>query len=65
MRNYKRAVELANKFQGIAINFENYIEAANKADIVITSTGAPHYMIRTKDVVRLMQQREGRPLIFY
>ena len=63
-RNYKRAVELANKFQGIAINFENYIEAANKADIVITSTGAPHYMIRTKDVVRLMQQREGRPLIF-
>ena len=24
-RNYKRAVELANKFQGIAINFENYI----------------------------------------
>ena len=46
-RNYKRAVELANKF-----------------DIVITSTGAPHYMIRTKDVVRLMQQREGRPLIF-
>ena len=63
-RNYKRAVELANKFQGIAINFENYIEAANEADIVITSTGAPHYMIRTKDVVRLMQQREGRPLIF-
>ena len=55
---------MANKFQGIAINFENYIEAANKADIVITSTGAPHYMIRTKDVVRLMQQREGRPLIF-
>lgn len=63
-RNYNRAVELAQKFQGIAVHFEHYIEAANKADIVITSTGAPHYMIRTMDVARLMQQREGRPLIF-
>ncbi|MGL5206165.1 MAG: glutamyl-tRNA reductase [Acidaminococcaceae bacterium] len=63
-RNYSRAVELAKKFNGIAVHFEHYIEAAHKADIVITSTGAPHYMIHTMDVARLMQQREGRPLIF-
>lgn len=63
-RNFKRATLLAEKFKGIAIPFENFIESAAKADIVITSTGAPHYIVRAWDVAHLMPQRQGRPIVF-
>jgi len=62
-RRYERAVELAQKFQGIAVPFESFMQSAVDADIIITSTGAPHYIIRTWDVAHLMPKREGRPII--
>jgi len=62
-RRYERAVELAQKFHGIAVPFESFMKSAVDADIIITSTGAPHYIIRTWDVAHLMPKREGRPII--
>ncbi len=62
-RRYERAVELAEKFQGVAVPFESFMKSAVKADIIITSTGAPHYVIRTWDVAHLMPKRQGRPII--
>jgi len=62
-RRYERAVELAQKFHGIAVPFESFMNSAVDADIIITSTGAPHYIIRTWDVAHLMPKREGRPII--
>jgi len=62
-RRYERAVELALKFRGIAVPFESFMKSAVEADIIITSTGAPHYIIRTWDVAHLMPKREGRPII--
>lgn len=63
-RNYARAQELAEKFRGVAVPFENFMKCAVKADIVITSTGAPHYIISSWDVAHLMPRRGGRPIIF-
>lgn len=63
-RNYQRAVDLANKFRGIAVPFEEFMKCAVDADIIITSTGAPHYIIRAWDVAHLMPKRQGRPLVF-
>ncbi|HWR39032.1 MAG TPA: glutamyl-tRNA reductase [Patescibacteria group bacterium] len=63
-RNFERAVALADKFRGVAVPFEGFMESAVEADIVITSTGAPHYIIRTWDVAHLMPARQGRPIIF-
>jgi glutamyl-tRNA reductase len=63
-RKYDRAVSLAEKFQGIAVPFEDFMKVAAKADIVITSTGAPHYIIRAWDVAHLMPKRNGQPIIF-
>lgn len=63
-RRYERAVELAEKFRGIAVPFENFMKCAAEADIVITSTGAPHYIIRTWDVAHLVPKRHGKPIIF-
>lgn len=62
-RRYERAAELAQKFRGIAVPFESFMKSAAKADIIITSTGAPHYIIRTWDVAHLMANRQGRPII--
>ncbi len=62
-RRYERAVELANQFRGVAVPFESFMKSAVEADIIITSTGAPHYIIRTWDVAHLMPKRQGRPII--
>ncbi|MEG6586549.1 glutamyl-tRNA reductase [Dendrosporobacter sp. 1207_IL3150] len=63
-RKFDRAANLADKFQGIAVPFEDFMKCAAKADIVITSTGAPHYLIRAWDVAHLMPKRNGQPIIF-
>ncbi|MDR3589597.1 MAG: glutamyl-tRNA reductase [Negativicutes bacterium] len=63
-RNFSRATELADKFRGVAVPFEDFLKCAVGADIVITSTGAPHYIIRAWDVAHLMPKRNGRPIIF-
>jgi glutamyl-tRNA reductase len=63
-RNFERAAALADKFRGVAVPFENFLKCAVEADIVITSTGAPHYIIQAWDVAHLMPKRRGRPIFF-
>jgi glutamyl-tRNA reductase len=63
-RNFARAEALADRFRGVAVPFEDFMKSAVDADIVITSTGAPHYIIRAWDVAHLMPKRGGRPIIF-
>jgi glutamyl-tRNA reductase len=63
-RRYERASALAEKFHGVAVPFNDFMNCAVDADIVITSTGAPHYIIRTWDVAHLMPKRKGRPIVF-
>lgn len=63
-RNYERAVQLADKFHGTAVPFENFMDCAVNADIIITSTGAPHYIVRAWDIAHLMPRRQGRPVLF-
>ena len=45
-RTYERAIGLAQKFDGQAIKFEDLYASATEADIVITSTGAPHAIFK-------------------
>ena len=63
-RKYMRAAELAETFGGVAVPFEEFMKSAVNADVVITSTGAPHYLVERWDVERLMVKRANRPLIF-
>jgi glutamyl-tRNA reductase len=63
-RNYDRAATLAEKFRGVAVPFEDFMKCAINADIVITSTGAPHYIVRAWDVAHLMPKRQNKPIIF-
>lgn len=61
-RHYNRAVELARQFDGMAVPFENTIQCALDADIIITSTGAPHYIIKKWEMKKLMRYRKGRQI---
>lgn len=64
-RSLERAKELAKKFNGRAISFDSYYEEITTADLVITSTGAPHYIITEKMVNKVMKTRKNpNPLVF-
>ncbi len=63
-RTYDRAVQLANKFNGQAIVFEQLYDTCDKADIVITSTGAPHAIFRREHGELFLSRRRNRPMFF-
>ncbi len=63
-RHRDKAEELAQRFGGETVNFDRALLEASEADIVITSTGAPHYVVHSWDVVELVRRRQGRPVVF-
>src|ERR1035438_2888718 len=61
-RTHTHAVALANELRGLAVQFSEIWQAMRGADIVISSTGCPHYIITRDDMERLMPERNGRPI---
>lgn len=61
-RTYERAVELAEKFNGIACSSEQMLERLAEVDIVISSTGAPGYVLTYDELQPILQKRKSRPL---
>ena len=61
-RTLEHAEKLAEKFQGRAVPLENLSEQLAIVDIVLSSTAAPHYIIRSRDMEKVVSQRKGRPL---
>ncbi|MBI4388298.1 MAG: glutamyl-tRNA reductase [Candidatus Omnitrophica bacterium] len=61
-RNYERTLELSQKFGAEPIHFDNWLRALKTSDIVISSTSAPHPIIRSEDVKMVMQERKHQPL---
>ena len=63
-RTYDRAIRMAHKFNGQAIEFGHLYETCDKADIVITSTGAPHAIFRREHGEQFLSKRRNRPMFF-
>jgi glutamyl-tRNA reductase len=63
-RTFERGVELARRFNGRAIRFEEIEDGLETVDIVISSTGAKDFVIRREQVRRVMRRRRNRPLFF-
>lgn len=61
-RTFEKAAELASKMNGIARPIERLNEELAQADIVISSTGAPGYVLNRETVAKAMQGRRSRPL---
>jgi glutamyl-tRNA reductase len=63
-RTQERARLMAEAFLGRVIPFEQLYEAASQADIVITSTGAPHPIFRREHGQAFLHRRRNRPMFF-
>jgi glutamyl-tRNA reductase len=63
-RTQERARRMAEAFTGQVIPFEELYEAASQADIVISSTGAPHPIFRREHGQAFLHRRRNRPMFF-
>ena len=63
-RTQERAQSMAEAFGGRVIPFQQLYDAASEADIVITSTGAPHPIFRPEHGHAFLRRRRNRPMFF-
>jgi len=61
-RTLKKARELAKDIGGLAIPFEGITDAVADSDMIISSTGAPQYILTKEQVRSAIAGRSGRPL---
>jgi glutamyl-tRNA reductase len=63
-RTLDRAVELASRLQGQGVALAELPTYLPKADIVVSSTGAPDLVISKADVQNALKVRKNRPMFF-
>ncbi len=63
-RTFERAVELAKIFEGAAVPFDHFTDHIDRADIIISSTGAPHFIINKAMAEQIIHRRKNRPMFF-
>lgn len=61
-RTLKRATELAHRFDGVAVPWEKLKEALVYADVIVTSTGSPGWILTKKDLEEAMSKRREGPI---
>ncbi|MBI3924287.1 MAG: glutamyl-tRNA reductase [Armatimonadetes bacterium] len=61
-RTFQRAADLANLCGGEAVPFEHLDRALGEVDVMISSTGAPHYVVGRERLTEVMKTRRGKPL---
>ena len=63
-RTYERAAALAREFKGEPVPFEEINQGLKSADIVISATDSPRYLIKHDRVVKVMKDRKQKPIFF-
>ncbi|WP_320041673.1 glutamyl-tRNA reductase [uncultured Desulfobacter sp.] len=63
-RTFKNALELARKFNGQAVQYEEREAALADVDIIISSTGATDYVLTRDQVKGIMKKRQHKTLFF-
>ena len=61
-RTHDRAVEMAALFQGTPVDYTRFVSMLPEVDIVITSSGAPHYVLQKDDMQRVIAARRNKPM---
>ena len=62
-RHRERAASLAQRFGGRTVPFDALPDELREADIVISSTAAPHTILGVEEVDAVMEGRHDRPLL--
>lgn len=61
-RTYERALKMANDLHGDTVSFDLLQETMSDVDIIISSTGAPGYIIDEKMIAAALRRRKNRLL---
>ncbi len=61
-RTHDRAVEMAELFRGSVVDYNRFVAKLPEIDIVITSSGAPHYILHKEEMKRVIEVRRNRPM---
>ena len=61
-RTYERAAALAKSLNGCALDFESFKEEMHRADIIITSTAAPTFIVNEEMISTAIQKRKNKPI---
>ncbi|HSW49410.1 MAG TPA: glutamyl-tRNA reductase [Bryobacteraceae bacterium] len=61
-RTQDRAVEMAQVFKGSVVEYNRFAAMLPEIDIVITSSGAPHYILYKQEIKRAIELRRNRPM---
>ena len=61
-RTWERAQEMAALFQGRAVDYTEFTSMLHEVDIVIASSGAPHYILGREDMERVIAARKNKPM---
>ena len=63
-RTYYKAIKLAEELDGEAILFDNLEEKLLNANLVISSTGAPHAIINKERLLRVFDEEIPKKMVF-
>jgi glutamyl-tRNA reductase len=61
-RTHERAVEMAALFQGTPVDYTRFVSMLPEVDIVITSSGAPHFILHKDEMQRVIAARRNKPM---
>jgi glutamyl-tRNA reductase len=61
-RTHERAVEMAKLFQGTPVEYTRFVSMLPEVDILITSSGAPHYILHKEEMQRVIAARRNKPM---
>src|ERR1041385_961793 len=61
-RTHERAIEMAALFQGTPVEYTRFVSMLPEVDIVITSSGAPHYILHKEEMQRVIAARRNKPM---
>lgn len=61
-RTFEKAKKIADELGGKAIKFESLNNYLRIADVVISATSAPHYILFKKDIENIMKYRKNKKL---
>lgn len=61
-RTYERAVEMATLFQGTPVEYGRFLSMLPEVDILIASSGAPHYILHKEEMQRVISVRRNKPM---
>ncbi len=61
-RTHERAIEMAKLFQGTPVEYVRFVTMLPEVDILIASSGAPHYILHKDEMQKVISARRNKPM---